>query len=90
MTQSTRNAPRSPGLRRGVSAFGALLIVCVGCISLAPAGAIASGVPASRPLVVLLHDHIARTSPNLHARTIENVESLRPLTRVRTVLPALR
>jgi lipoprotein-anchoring transpeptidase ErfK/SrfK len=43
----------------------------------------------SQPLVVLLHDHIARTSANMHARAIENVESLRPLTRVRTVLPAL-
>jgi lipoprotein-anchoring transpeptidase ErfK/SrfK len=46
-------------------------------------------VPESQALVVILHDHIARTSPNLHAPKIENVESLRPLTRVRTVLPAL-
>jgi lipoprotein-anchoring transpeptidase ErfK/SrfK len=43
-----------------------------------------------QPLVVLLHDHIAYTSPNMHARPIESVDSLRPLTRVRTVLPALR
>ena len=43
----------------------------------------------SQPLVVLLHDHIARTSPNIHARKIETVDSLRPLTRVRTVLPLL-
>ena len=43
----------------------------------------------SQPLVVLERDHIARTAPNIHARKIENVESLRPLTRVRTVLPML-
>jgi lipoprotein-anchoring transpeptidase ErfK/SrfK len=43
----------------------------------------------SQQLVVLLHDHIARTSPNTHARKIEPVDSLRPLTRVRTVLPVL-
>ncbi len=47
-------------------------------------------MPASQPLVVLLHDHVARTRPSLDARRIEAVDSLRPLTRVRTVLPVLR
>jgi lipoprotein-anchoring transpeptidase ErfK/SrfK len=70
-------------------AFAALLAIGFVCIPVAPAYAGASGVPASQPLVALLHDHVARTAPNLHARAIENVESLRPLTRVRTVLPVL-
>lgn len=43
----------------------------------------------SQPLVVILHDHIARNTPNLHARAVGSVDSLRPLTRVRTVLPVL-
>ena len=43
----------------------------------------------SQPLVVLEHDHIARTKPNMHARALEHVDSLRPLTHVRTVLPML-
>ena len=55
----------------------------------APAGAAGSRVPASQPLVVLLHDHVARTAPNAHARRIESVHARRPLTGVRTVLPVL-
>jgi lipoprotein-anchoring transpeptidase ErfK/SrfK len=46
-------------------------------------------VPPSQPLVVLLHDHVARTGPNAHAGRIESVASRRPLTRARTVLPIL-
>jgi hypothetical protein len=34
---------------------------------------------------VVLHDQVARTSPNAHARRIEFVGALRPLTGVRTV-----
>ncbi len=71
------------------TAFAALLAIGVVCIPVAPAYAGASGVPMSQPLVVLEHDHIARSSPNMHARAIEHVDSLRPLTHVRTVLPVL-
>ena len=46
-------------------------------------------MPASQPLVVLLHDHVARTAPSAHAGRIEAVAARRPLTRARTVLPVL-
>jgi lipoprotein-anchoring transpeptidase ErfK/SrfK len=49
-----------------------------------------SRVPVSQPLVVLLHTHVARSSPSAHARRLEAVGGFRPLTRVRTVLPVLR
>ena len=39
--------------------------------------------------MVLLHDRVARTAPNVRARRIETVAARRPLTRVRTVLPVL-
>lgn len=90
MSHNTRDVPRPPGFRRGVSAFAvALLGAGIGCVLVAPARAADSEVPASQPLVVLLHDHVARTWPNLRAGRIESVDSLRPLTRVRTVLPVL-
>jgi lipoprotein-anchoring transpeptidase ErfK/SrfK len=47
-------------------------------------------VPVSQPLVVLLHDHVARSSPSTRARRLVAVPEFRPLTRVRTVLPVLR
>jgi lipoprotein-anchoring transpeptidase ErfK/SrfK len=40
--------------------------------------------------VVLLHDQVARTAPSLTAHPMATVASRRPLTGVRTVLPALR
>jgi lipoprotein-anchoring transpeptidase ErfK/SrfK len=55
----------------------------------APASAAAASVPPSQPLVVLLHDHIARTRPDVRAHRIESVPARRPLTGVRTVLPVL-
>jgi lipoprotein-anchoring transpeptidase ErfK/SrfK len=55
----------------------------------APARAAGTAVPVSQPLVVLLHDHIARTRPEVAARRIESVQARRPLTRVRTILPVL-
>ena len=70
--------------------FAALLTAGLGYVSVAPAHAADAKVPPSQALVVLLHDHIARAAPNLHARRIGAVDSLRPLTRVRTVLPVLR
>ena len=83
-------APRSPRLRRVISALAlALLATGIGSVSAATAGASGPTVPVSRPLVVLLHDHVARARPDAHAREVEVVVARRPLTRVRTVLPVL-
>jgi lipoprotein-anchoring transpeptidase ErfK/SrfK len=82
--------PRSPGLRRGVSAFAVGLVMAgAGGVVVAPARAAVATVPASQRLVVLLHDHVARTAPDVHAHRIEPVAARRPLTRVRTILPVL-
>jgi lipoprotein-anchoring transpeptidase ErfK/SrfK len=66
----------------------AAVAAATGCAVLAPAG-IAASQPAAQPLVVVLHDHAARTAPHAQARRIETVDSRRPLTRTRTVLPVL-
>jgi lipoprotein-anchoring transpeptidase ErfK/SrfK len=90
MTRTARAVPTPPGFRRGVSALAvAVLTVGTWCVLAAPARAALPAVPASQPLVVLLHDHIARTRPRLDARRVDAIASLRPLTRVRTVLPVL-
>jgi lipoprotein-anchoring transpeptidase ErfK/SrfK len=86
----THATPRPARFRRGVSALAvAALTVGICSAVAAPARAASSAVPTSQPLVVLLHDHIARKRPGLGAPRIEAVASLRPLTRVRTVLPVL-
>ena len=64
-----------------------LTTATIACAVVAPATA--APTPPSQPLVVLLHDHVARTGPNAHAGRIESVASRRPLTRARTVLPIL-
>lgn len=46
-------------------------------------------VPVSQPLVVVQQGHVARTGPSRRARRIEYVAPRRPLTGVRTMLPAL-
>ena len=88
MTQPAPAARRPLGFGRGVSVVALALLAC----SAAPAVAASpspSKAPASQPLVALLQDHVARTSPHSEARALEVVQSLRPLTRVRTVLPVL-
>ncbi len=75
--------------RRGSALAPALIAAAIGCVLAAPAGAAAPRIPASQPLVVLLHDHVVRSGPNAHARQIESVAACRPLTRTRTVLPIL-
>jgi hypothetical protein len=75
--------------RRGSALASALAVAAIGCVFSAPAGAAAPGVPASQPLAVILHEHVARTRPSLHAGRIESLDARRPLTRVRTVLPVL-
>lgn len=90
MTNVADDRPRSAGLRRtGRSAALALLAAGTGFALAAPAPAAVARVPASQPLVVLLHDHVARTGPSVSAHRIETVGSRRPLTHVRTVLPVL-
>jgi lipoprotein-anchoring transpeptidase ErfK/SrfK len=61
----------------------------IGCIFAVPAQASAFRAPASQPLVLLLHDQVARTGPSGHSGRIESVSARRPLTRTRTVLPVL-
>lgn len=69
----------------------ALALVAAGmaCALLAPAGAAGSGAPASQPVAVILHDHVARAAPSVHSGRVEVVDARRPLTRARTVLPVL-
>jgi lipoprotein-anchoring transpeptidase ErfK/SrfK len=69
----------------GVTLFAA----AASCVPVAPARAAGSRVAASQPLVLLMHDHVARTGPSTHARRIESVGARRPFTGVRTVLPLL-
>jgi lipoprotein-anchoring transpeptidase ErfK/SrfK len=76
-----------PG-RRG-AALAALLIVSGVGIFAVPAQAAAFRAPASQPLVLLLHDQVARAGPSGHSGRIESVPARRPLTRTRTVLPVL-
>ncbi len=77
-------------MTRSVALAVALVTAGSGCVLATPVRAAESTVPESQRLVVLLHEHIARTRPNKHAHRIAVVSSLRPLTRVRTVLPVLR
>jgi lipoprotein-anchoring transpeptidase ErfK/SrfK len=74
---------------RGWALALALTAIAAGCALAAPAGAGAARVPASQPLVALLHDHVARGGPSGQARRIESVAARRPLTGARTVLPVL-
>lgn len=90
MTHRADDVSNPAGTRRWGSALvSALIAAALGCILAAPAGAVAPRIHASRALVVLLHDHIARTGPSAHAGRIESVAARRPLTRARTVVPIL-
>ena len=91
MSHRRRGDPRPPGIRRGASALAAALAITgSACVLAAPAAAAEPQLPASEPLVVLLHNEVARVRPNAGARRIETVAARRPLTRIRTVLPVLR
>jgi hypothetical protein len=68
----------------------ALLPSLAVCLLASAPSAGASAVPVSQALVVLTHDHFARTSPSVGAHRIEAVSARRPLTGSRTVLPVLR
>jgi lipoprotein-anchoring transpeptidase ErfK/SrfK len=90
MSHIARRIPRPPGIRRGVPALAvALLTAAAGGVLVAPAAAAGARLAPSRPVVVLLQDHVARSWPNARARAIDHVEARRPLTGARTVLPVL-
>jgi lipoprotein-anchoring transpeptidase ErfK/SrfK len=90
MTSRADDVSTPAGTHRWGSALApALIATALGCVLGAPAEAAALRIPASQPLVVLLHDHVARTGPNTHAGRIDFVSARRPLTRARTVLPVL-
>ncbi len=88
MTRRADNDQTPSGARRGGSGLAsALVTAAIACAFVAPAAA--APAPSSQPLVVLLHDHVARTGPSAQAGRIEAVASRRPLTGARTVLPVL-
>lgn len=90
MSHTVHAAPRPSGLRRGAGTRAATLLAAIsGSLVAAPPSAASSRVPTSQRLVVLLHDRIARTRPDVRAHRIETVAARRPLTRERTVLPVL-
>jgi lipoprotein-anchoring transpeptidase ErfK/SrfK len=80
-------SPRPSGVRRAIALLALTLLNGAACV--APARAAPPPVPAGQAVAVLLHDRVARTAPDAHARRIETVSARRPLTRVRTVLPVL-
>ncbi len=86
MIGSTEHASSPSGSRRR---GWVLAGVAVGCALFAPAGIAAARPPAGQPLVLVLGDHAARTAPGAQARRVETVDSRRPLTGTRTVLPVL-
>ncbi len=90
MTHPGTAAPHSSGLGRGGAALVLALIVAALCSGLL-AGAAAAGprAAAEQPVAVILHDRVARTAPSAQAGRVEAVDSRRPLTGVRTVLPVL-
>ncbi len=67
----------------------AVLATCTTAGLAATPRAARPSVPVTQPLVILLQDHVARASASTHARVIEPVAALRPLTQVRTVLPVM-
>jgi lipoprotein-anchoring transpeptidase ErfK/SrfK len=66
-----------------------LLATGAGSALATPAQAKAPRVPVTQPLVILLQDHVAHASADVHSRIVEPVAAVRPLTRVRTVLPVM-
>src|SRR6476619_8461692 len=74
--------------KRGPAALPSALALLV-AMSLGAAAA-ARGAPAPQQEVARLFSaHTARTAPNMHARKLEIVPALRPLTAERTTLPVL-
>lgn len=90
MSRRVADACNSSGLgRRGSALALALIAIGAGSALVAPKAVAAPWVAANQPLVVLLHDHVARAAPSAQGGWIKAVAARRPLTRVRTVLPVL-
>jgi lipoprotein-anchoring transpeptidase ErfK/SrfK len=66
-----------------------LVVAGAGSAVAGPVRAVAPHVAVTQPLVILLQDHVARASASTQARVIEPVAAVRPLTKVRTVLPVM-
>ena len=66
-----------------------LALAAGGVTFAAPAQAKAPHVAVTQPLVILLQDHVAHASADTTSRVVEPVAALRPLTKVRTVLPVM-
>jgi lipoprotein-anchoring transpeptidase ErfK/SrfK len=79
--------------RASLTSLAAVLLAAVASAGLiAPAQAAVPAVPTvpvTQPLVILLQDHVAHASASRSARVIEPVAAVRPLTKVRTVLPVM-
>jgi len=76
--------------RRGAAALAMTAVLSLSALCLAgPVRAAPPQVPADQQLALVTHDHIARSRPSAHASRIESVDSRRPLTRTRTVLPVV-
>jgi lipoprotein-anchoring transpeptidase ErfK/SrfK len=67
----------------------ATALLTAGATLAAPASAAAPAVPVTQPLVILLGAHTAHAAADAGSRVIEPVPALRPLTKVRTVLPVM-
>ncbi len=89
MTQVARTVPSPSGLRRRVTVLVVAGAAAAGAAAGAAAPAHAGAVPETRPQVRLLHDQVAHSRPSARAPRLGTVRSRRPLTRVRTVLPAI-
>lgn len=90
MTARADHVSSPSGFRRRGSVLAMVgIVAAVGCALWAAAGTAAAAPPAGQPLVVVMRDHAVRTAPSPQARRVETVDSRRPLTRTRTVLPIL-
>jgi hypothetical protein len=65
------------------------LVLATGAAFATPVQARSPHVPVTQPLVILLQDHVAHASANTTSRIVEPVAAVRPLTKVRTVLPVM-
>jgi lipoprotein-anchoring transpeptidase ErfK/SrfK len=69
--------------------LAAALLATAASPALAGTHAAAPAVAVTQPLVILLADHVAHASAAAGSKAIEPVSAVRPLTKVRTVLPVM-
>jgi lipoprotein-anchoring transpeptidase ErfK/SrfK len=67
----------------------ALALVMTVSLAMAAPGRAPAAVDPTQPLVRVLSPHVARSSPDEHAKAIEIVRARRPLTGERTTLPVV-